>query len=134
MAREMEGRPRTWASEIVIAFAYLGIKDTARALDGLERATALHAIWPSYATLCYSEFDVCVIESALRRVGASRPPRRAEVHVAASMPRPRDLKKHTVATVSSPRRVSLRRETPVAFEDRCAACRRGEALAAAEAW
>jgi serine/threonine-protein kinase len=58
MAREMEGRPRTWASEIVIAFAYLGIKDTARALDGLERATALHAIWPSYATLCYSQFDV----------------------------------------------------------------------------
>jgi eukaryotic-like serine/threonine-protein kinase len=58
MAREMERRPRTWASEIVIAFAYLGIKDTARALDGLERATALHAIWPSYATLCYSQFDV----------------------------------------------------------------------------
>ena len=58
MAHEMEGRPRTWASEIVIAFAYLGIKDTARALDGLERATALHAIWPSYAPLCYSQFDV----------------------------------------------------------------------------
>jgi tetratricopeptide (TPR) repeat protein len=57
MARELERRPRTWASEIVIAFAYLGIKDTARALDGLERATALHAIWPSYATLCYAQFD-----------------------------------------------------------------------------
>ncbi len=58
MAREMEGRPRTWASEIVIAFAYLGIKDTARALDGLERATALHAIWPSYAPLCDLQFDL----------------------------------------------------------------------------
>jgi serine/threonine-protein kinase len=58
MARELEGRPRTWASEIVIAFAYLGIKDTARALDGLERATALHAIWPSFASLCYPQYDV----------------------------------------------------------------------------
>jgi eukaryotic-like serine/threonine-protein kinase len=58
MAREMEGRPRTWASEIVIALAYLGIKDTARALDGLERATALQAIWPSYAPLCDLRFDI----------------------------------------------------------------------------
>jgi serine/threonine-protein kinase len=58
MAHEMEGRPRTWASEIVIAFAYLGIKDTARALDGLERATALHSIWPSYAPLCDPRYDL----------------------------------------------------------------------------
>jgi serine/threonine-protein kinase len=58
MAHELEKRPRTWASEIVIAFAYLGIKDTARALDGLERATALHAIWPSFASLCYPQYDV----------------------------------------------------------------------------
>jgi serine/threonine-protein kinase len=58
MAREMEGRPRTGSSEIVIAFAYLGIKDTARALDGLERATAHHGIWPSYAPLCDRRFDM----------------------------------------------------------------------------
>ena len=57
MAREMEGRPRTGSSEIVIAFAYLGIKDTARALDGLERATTLHGIWPSYSPLCDARYD-----------------------------------------------------------------------------
>jgi eukaryotic-like serine/threonine-protein kinase len=57
MAREMEARPRTGSSEIVIAYAYLGVKDTARALDELERATDLHGIWPSYTPLCSYQYD-----------------------------------------------------------------------------
>jgi TolB-like protein/tetratricopeptide (TPR) repeat protein/tRNA A-37 threonylcarbamoyl transferase component Bud32 len=57
LARELEQRPRTASTEIVIAFAYLGIKDTARAFDALERATALHAIWPSYAPPCDPQYD-----------------------------------------------------------------------------
>ncbi|HEV8445415.1 MAG TPA: protein kinase [Gemmatimonadaceae bacterium] len=57
MARELEARPRTGSSEIVIAYAYLGIKDTARALDGLERSTALRGIWPSYMSLCSFQYD-----------------------------------------------------------------------------
>ncbi len=58
MAREMEHGPTTAASETVVAFAYLGLRDTTRALDALERATALHGIWASYAPLCDREYDV----------------------------------------------------------------------------
>ena len=73
IAREMERRPRTGSSEIVIAYAYLGLKDTARALDALERSTALHGIWPSYTSLCEPQYDLVRssprFAALIRRVG-----------------------------------------------------------------
>jgi serine/threonine-protein kinase len=57
MARDFEARPRTGSSEIVIALAYLGLKDTARALDALERSTDLRGIWPSFQPLCSFQYD-----------------------------------------------------------------------------
>ncbi len=57
MAHELERSPGTGGSEIVIALAYLGMRDTARALAALDRATAMHAIWASYAPLCGRQYD-----------------------------------------------------------------------------
>ena len=40
--------PRPWFAETSIAAGYLGVMDTARALDALERATTAGEIWASY--------------------------------------------------------------------------------------
>jgi tetratricopeptide (TPR) repeat protein len=45
IARQIEARPRDWAAQTTLAFTYLGLKDTARALDALERATDYHETW-----------------------------------------------------------------------------------------
>lgn len=45
IARQIEARPRDWSAQTTLAFAYLGLKDTARALDALERATDYHEMW-----------------------------------------------------------------------------------------
>ena len=42
---------------MTIAFAYLAVGDTARALDAVERSTDAHEIWPSFSPLCDYAFD-----------------------------------------------------------------------------
>ncbi|HEV8148647.1 MAG TPA: tetratricopeptide repeat protein, partial [Gemmatimonadales bacterium] len=52
IVREIEARrPLPWAGGFSIAWAMLGLGDTARALAALERSTDAHEIWPSWFTL-----------------------------------------------------------------------------------
>lgn len=58
MIRSMESlAPRPWFVETSIAYAALGIGDTARALTALERATDTREIWPSFWVLSDSQYD-----------------------------------------------------------------------------
>jgi serine/threonine-protein kinase len=58
MAKPLEAkRPRPWCSEFTIGNAYLGIGDTAKALDALERATAAGEIWVSFNPLASPLYD-----------------------------------------------------------------------------
>jgi TolB-like protein/tetratricopeptide (TPR) repeat protein len=58
MAHDLEGkRPRPWCAEFTIASVYLGVGDTARALDALERATSAGEIWPSFDPLSSPSYD-----------------------------------------------------------------------------
>jgi len=71
---ELEARrPRPWFSEVEIASGYLGVGDTARALDALERATAAHEIWPTFTCLCDYSYDSLRgsqrFAALLRRIG-----------------------------------------------------------------
>ena len=69
IVREIEGRrPLPWSAEQTIAYAWLGIGDTARALDALERATTLREIWPNWTPLIDPLYD-----------GVRRSPRFAEL-------------------------------------------------------
>lgn len=66
-------KPRRWMSETSLAYAYLGLGDTARALSALERATDAREIWTSYMSLSLETFD-SIRERArfaalIRRVG-----------------------------------------------------------------
>jgi serine/threonine-protein kinase len=56
MARDFDAK-KQWFSASTAALAYLGVGDTARALDAFERATAAREIWPSFAPLCDYAFD-----------------------------------------------------------------------------
>jgi len=73
MAREFESQMPQWFSASTAALAYLGVGDTARALDDLERATAAREIWPSYAPICDYSFDAIRgskrFAALIRRVG-----------------------------------------------------------------
>ncbi len=65
--------PPLWMATVSIAYAYLGLGDTTRALDALALATDRGEIWPTYHPLCDYVFDG-VRESArfaalARRVG-----------------------------------------------------------------
>ncbi len=57
MAHEFEAQIPGWFSASTAALAYLGVGDTARALDDFETATAAGEIWPSFAPLCDYAFD-----------------------------------------------------------------------------
>ena len=56
MARDFEGK-KQWFSASTAALAYLGVGDSARALDEFEKATVAREIWPSFAPLCDYAFD-----------------------------------------------------------------------------
>ena len=73
MAHEFEAKMPQWFSASTAALAYLGVGDTAHALDDYEKATAAREIWPSFAPLCDYAFDA-IRESKrfgvlIRRVG-----------------------------------------------------------------
>jgi serine/threonine-protein kinase len=50
-------RPHPWAVHFTLAWAYLGVGDTARALTALERSTDAHEIWPNWFTLFEPVYD-----------------------------------------------------------------------------
>ena len=50
-------RPLPWSAEQTVAYAWLGIGDTARALDALERATDAREIWPNWVPLIDPLYD-----------------------------------------------------------------------------
>jgi serine/threonine-protein kinase len=56
MARDFDAK-KQWFSASTAALAYLGVGDTARALDAFEKATAAREIWPSFAPVCDYAFD-----------------------------------------------------------------------------
>jgi serine/threonine-protein kinase len=77
LIRQMEGwTPRPWFTDPALAFAYLGLGDTTRALDALERATAAHEIWPAYNRISDRIFDPVRTSARwaalVRRVGLDR--------------------------------------------------------------
>ena len=58
IVREIEARrPLPWSAHQTVAFAWLGIGDTARALDALERSTDSREIWPNWAPLIDPQYD-----------------------------------------------------------------------------
>ncbi len=49
--------PAQWLSETAHAFSWLGLRDSARALAALERATAAHEIWPAIQPVTDPMYD-----------------------------------------------------------------------------
>ena len=66
-------RPRAWMAETARFNVMLGLGDTARALDALERATAAREIWPSTGPVPDPTFDVirgsARFQAVLRQIG-----------------------------------------------------------------
>ena len=50
-------RPRPWGAETTLAFALLGLGDSTRAVDALERAAAAREMWPSNFSLNEAMYD-----------------------------------------------------------------------------
>jgi eukaryotic-like serine/threonine-protein kinase len=74
LVRDIESMPRRpWGAETTLAFAYLGLRDTSRALDALERALDTREMWPSNLSLYEPMYDVVRqsprFAALLRRVG-----------------------------------------------------------------
>ena len=57
IARQIESRPGTWAAQTALAWSYLGLGDTTRALDALERATDRHETWFVWYTVADPLYD-----------------------------------------------------------------------------
>lgn len=57
IAREIESRPRAWSAQTALAWTYMGLNDTTRALDALERATDAHEMWFVWYTLGSRIYD-----------------------------------------------------------------------------
>ena len=57
LVRDIEARRHEWAASSAVAWAYLGLKDTARALDALERATDDHEIWFMWYSIADPVYD-----------------------------------------------------------------------------
>jgi len=74
LVRDIESMPRRpWGAETTLAFAYLGLRDSSRALDALERALDTREMWPSNLSLYEPMYDVVRqsprFAALLRRVG-----------------------------------------------------------------
>ena len=58
IAQQLATRPTdAWFSESSLGLAYLGLRDTSRALDALTRALDAGEIWPSFAPIADPLFD-----------------------------------------------------------------------------
>ncbi len=73
---QLDSRPPQWGDETKRALTYLGLGDTAKALTGLERATAARELWPMMAPPTDHTYDA-IRHSArfhllLDRVGLGR--------------------------------------------------------------
>lgn len=53
----LDSRPSQWGDETKRALTYLGLGDTAKALDGLERATTARELWPMMAAVTDNTYD-----------------------------------------------------------------------------
>jgi serine/threonine-protein kinase len=73
IAREIESRPTAWAAQTALAWSYLGLDDTTRALDALERATDTHETWFVWYAIADPIYDPARksprFATLLRRVG-----------------------------------------------------------------
>jgi tetratricopeptide (TPR) repeat protein len=49
--------PKPWFAEMAVAMGYLGLRDTTKALDALERSTDAREAWTSYIPLCDPMYD-----------------------------------------------------------------------------
>lgn len=59
LVRDIESmRPRPWGAETTLAYALLGLGDSTRALDALERALDAREMWPSTFSLLEPLFDI----------------------------------------------------------------------------
>jgi serine/threonine-protein kinase len=57
IAHEIETRPRVWSAQTALAWTYMGLNDTTRALNALERATDAHEMWFVWYTLGSRIYD-----------------------------------------------------------------------------
>jgi len=55
--RRREEGPHAWGTESELAFAYLGLGDTASALSALERATDARELWPHHYDVADPRYD-----------------------------------------------------------------------------
>lgn len=74
LVRDIEAMPRRpWGAETTLAFAYLGLRDSTRALNALERALDTREMWPSNLSLYEPVYDPVRqsprFAALLRRVG-----------------------------------------------------------------
>jgi hypothetical protein len=57
IARDIEAKPHAWSAQTALAWTYLGLQDTTRALDALERATDAHEMWYVWYSLGLRIYD-----------------------------------------------------------------------------
>ena len=57
IARDISAKPHAWSAQTALAWTYLGLQDTTRALDALERATDVHEMWYVWYSLGFRIYD-----------------------------------------------------------------------------